>query len=44
MCDEAVIAGTLDMDIRYLQARDLEHPDWWDVDETGTSIHYRNFT
>lgn len=31
MCDNAIGAGTFDLDIRYLQARALEHPSYWDV-------------
>lgn len=32
MCEKSRGAGTMDLDVRYLQARALEHPDWWAKD------------
>jgi hypothetical protein len=30
MCEKSANAGTIDLDIRYLEKRALEHPSYWD--------------
>lgn len=43
MCAKSTTAGTTDLDIRYLKARNLEHTDWLD-DPEGAARNWANCT